>query len=80
MSNRDFVKVVDKMLLHIPVNDELRPRLQKLVEKYLYIAPEVAPRIWGLAHDQIMKRFDNTSFLDLPDWALTIFNIWANKE
>ncbi len=80
MSNRDFVKVVDKMLLHIPVNDELRPRLQKLVEKYLYIAPEVAPRIWGLAHAEIMKRFDKTSALDLPDWALTILNIWANKE
>ena len=80
MSNRDFIKVVDNMLQHIPGDDELKPRLQKLAEKYLYMAPEVAPRIWGLAQDQIMKRFDDTSFLDLPDWALTVLNIWANKK
>ena len=80
MSNRDFIKVVDNMLQHIPEDDELKPRLQKLAEKYLYIAPEVAPRIWALAQDQIMKRFDDTSFLDLPDWALTVLKIWKNKE
>ena len=80
MSNRDFIKVVDNMLQHIPGDDELKPRLQKLAEKYLYMAPEVAPRIWGLAQDQIMKRFDDTSFLDLPDWALTVLKIWKNNE
>ena len=80
MSNRDFIKVVDNMLQHIPEDDELKPRLQKLAEKYLYMAPEIAPRIWGLAQDQIMKRFDDTSFLDLPDWALTVLKIWANKK
>ena len=80
MSNRDFIKVVDNMLQHIPEDDELKPRLQKLAEKYLYMAPEVAPRIWALAQDQIMKRFDDTSFLDLPDWALTVLKIWKNKE
>jgi hypothetical protein len=80
MSNRDFIKVIDNLLPYIPEDDELKPRLQKLAEKYLYVAPEVAPRIWRLAHTEIMKRFDKTSFLDLPDWALTIFNIWANKE
>ena len=80
MSNRDFIKVVDNMLQHIPEDDELKPRLQKLAEKYLYMAPEVAPRIWALAQDQIMKRFDDTSFLDLPDWALTVLKIWANKK
>ena len=79
MSKRDFIKVVDNMLHHIPGDDELKLRLQKLSEKYLYMAPEVAPRIWGLAHAEIMKRFDKTSALDLPDWALTILNIWANK-
>jgi hypothetical protein len=80
MSNRDFIKVVDNMLQHIPGDDKLKPRLQKLAEKYVYMAPEIAPRIWGLAQDQIMKRFDDTSFLDLPDWALTVLKIWANKK
>ena len=80
MSNRDFIEVVEKMLPYIPENDELKPRLQKLAGKYLYMAPEIAPRIWGLAQDEMIKRFDKTSALDLPEWALTILKIWANKE
>jgi hypothetical protein len=44
------------------------------------MAPEIAPRIWGLAQDEIMKRFDKTNAIDLPDWALTALKIWANKE
>ena len=80
MSNRDFIEVVEKKLPYIPENDELKPRLQKLAGKYLYTAPEIAPRIWGLAQDEIMKRFEKTSALDLPDWALTILKIWSNKE
>jgi hypothetical protein len=80
MSNRNFIEVVEKMLPYIPENDELKPRLQKLADKYLYMAPEIAPRIWGLTQDEIMKRFEKTSAVDLPDWALTILKIWANKE
>ena len=80
MSNRNFVEVIDKMLPFIPENDELKPRLQKLAEKYLYMAPEIAPRIWGLTQDEMMKRFEKTSALDLPDWALTVLKIWSNKE
>jgi len=80
MSNRDFVEVIDKMLPYIPENDELKPRLQKLAEKYLYMAPEIAPRIWGVAQDEMMKRFEKTSAVDLPDWALTVLKIWSNKE
>ena len=80
MSNRDFVEVIDKMLPYIPENDELKPRLQKLADKYLYMAPEIAPRIWGLTQDEMMKRFEKTSALDLPDWALTILKIWSNKK
>jgi hypothetical protein len=80
MSNRDFIEVVEKMLPYIPENDELKPRLKKLADKYLYMAPEIAPRIWGLAQDEMIKRFDKTSALDLPEWALTILKIWANKE
>ena len=80
MSNRNFVEVIDKMLPYIPENDELKPRLQKLAEKYLYMAPEIAPRIWGVAQDEMMKRFEKTSAVDLPDWALTVLKIWSNKE
>jgi len=80
MSNRDFVEVIDKMLPYIPENDELKPKLQKLADKYLYMAPEIAPRIWGLTQDEMMKRFEKTSALDLPDWALTVLKIWSNKE
>jgi hypothetical protein len=80
MSNRDFIEVVEKMLPYIPENDELKPRLQKLADKYLYMAPEIAPRIWGLAQDEMIKRFEKTTALDLPDWALTVLKIWANKE
>lgn len=80
MSNRDFIKVIEKMLPYIPENDELKPRLQKLADKYLYMAPEIAPRIWGLAQYEIMKRFDKTSAVDLPDWALTILKTWSNTE
>ena len=80
MSNRNFVEVIDKMLPFIPENDELKPRLQKLADKYLYMAPEIAPRIWGLTQDEMMKRFEKTSALDLPDWALTVLKIWSNKE
>ena len=80
MSNRDFVEVVDKMLPYIPENDELKPRLKKLADKYLYMAPEIAPRIWGVAQDEIMKRFEKTSAVDLPDWALTALKIWSNTE
>ena len=80
MSNRDFVEVIDKMLPYTPENDELKPRLQKLADKYLYMAPEIAPRIWGLTQDEMMKRFEKTSALDLPDWALTILKIWSNKK
>ena len=80
MSNRDFVEVIDKMLPYIPENDELKPRLQKLAEKYLYMAPEIVPRIWGVAQDEMMKRFEKTSAVDLPDWALTVLKIWSNKE
>jgi len=80
MSNRDFIEVVEKMLPYIPENDELKPRLQKLADKYLYMAPEIAPRIWSLAQDEMIKRFEKTTALDLPDWALTILKIWANKE
>ena len=80
MSNRDFVKVVEKMLPYIPENDELKPRLQKLADKYLYMAPEIAPRIWGLTQDEMMKRFEKNSAVDLPDWDLTILKIWSNKE
>jgi hypothetical protein len=80
MSNRNFVEVIDKMLPYIPENDELKPRLQKLADKYLYMAPEIAPRIWGVAQDEIMKRFEKTSAVDLPDWALTALKIWSNTE
>ena len=80
MSNRDFVEVIDKMLPYIPEHDELKPRLQKLADKYLYMAPEIAPRIWGLTQDEMVKRFEKTSALDLPDWALTVLKIWSNKE
>ena len=80
MSNRDFIEVVEKMLPYIPENDELKPRLKKLADKYLYMAPEIAPRIWGLAQDEMIKRFEKTTALDLPDWALTVLKIWANKE
>lgn len=80
MSNRNFVEVIDKMLPYIPENDELKPRLQKLADKYLYMAPEIAPRIWGLTQDEMMKRFEKTSAVDLPDWALTVLKIWSNKE
>ena len=27
-----------------------------------------------------IKRFEKTTALDLPDWALTVLKIWANKE
>jgi hypothetical protein len=40
----------------------------------------VATQIWGIAQKDIMKRFDKTSVLDLPNWALTILKIWADKE
>ena len=80
MSNRNFVEVIDKMLPYIPENDELKPRLKKLADKYLYMAPEIAPRIWGVAQDEIMKRFEKTSAVDLPDWALTALKIWSNTE
>lgn len=80
MPDKDFIVIVNKMLLHIPDNDNLKIKLQKLFDKYLYTAPEKTAEIWDLAHHIIMKRFDKTSSLDLPDWALTILNIWANKE
>jgi hypothetical protein len=44
------------------------------------MAPEIAPRIWCLAQDEMIKRFEKTTALDLPDWALTVLKIWANKE
>ena len=80
MYTRNFVEVVNRMLEHIPENDELKSRLQKLSDKYLYMAPEVATQIWGIAQKDIMKRFDKTSVLDLPNWALTLLKIWADKE
>lgn len=80
MYSRSFVEVVNRMLLHIPEDDELKSRLQTLSDKYLYMAPEVEPQIWVIAQKDIMKRFDKTSALDLPNWALTILNIWSDKE
>jgi hypothetical protein len=77
MSDKDFIVIINKMLVHIPDNDKLKIKLQKLFDKYLYTAPEKTAGLWDLAHDVIMKRFDQTN---LPDWALTILNIWANKE
>jgi hypothetical protein len=44
------------------------------------MAPEITHKIWGIAQKEIMKRFDKTSALELPDWALTILKIWADKE
>ena len=79
MSDKDFIVIINKMLVHIPENDNLKIKLQKLFDKYLYTAPEKTAEIWDLAHHIIMKRFDKTSSLDLPDWALTILNIWADK-
>ena len=80
MYARSFVEVVNRMLEHIPEDDELKSRLQKLSDNYLYMAPEVEPQIWVIAQKEIMKRFDKTSVLDLPNWALTILKIWADKE
>ena len=80
MSDKDFIVIINKILVHIPENDKLKIKLQKLFDKYLYTAPEKTAGLWDLAHDVIMKRFDQTNALDLPDWALTILNIWANKE
>ncbi len=78
--NKDFIFLINKMLIHIPDNDKLKFKLQKWFDKYLYTAPEKTEEIWNHVHHDIMSRFDNTSALDLPDWALTILNIWANKE
>ena len=80
MYTRNFVEVVNRMLEHIPEDDVLKSSLIKLSDKYLYMAPEVEPQIWVIAQKEIMKRFDKTSALDLPNWALTILNIWADKE
>jgi hypothetical protein len=66
----------DSSGMDIPENDKLKFKLQKLFDKYLYTAPEKTAGLWDLAHDVIMKRFDQTN---LPDCALTILNIWADK-
>ena len=77
---RNFVEVVNKMLVHVPEDDVLKSRLQRLSDNYLYMAPEVAIQIWSIAQKEILKRFDKTIALELPDWALTILKIWADKE
>ena len=79
MSMRDFESVIEKMLIHIPDDDVLKPSLHKILDKYSYMAPEVANRIWADTHAVILKRFDKTSPLDLPDWVLTIMKIWSDK-
>ena len=80
MYARSFIEVVNRMLEHIPENDALKSSLIKLSDNYLYMAPEVVPQIWSIAQKEILKRFDKTSALDLPNWALTILKIWADKE
>jgi hypothetical protein len=80
MYTRNFVEVVNRMLEHIPEDDALKSSLIKLSDKYLYMAPEVSTQIWGIAQKDIMKRFDKTSALDLPNWALIVLKIWADKE
>jgi hypothetical protein len=80
MYARSFVEVVNRMLEHIPEDDALKSSLIKLSDNYIYMAPEITHKIWGIAQKEIMKRFDKTSALDLPNWALTILKIWADKE
>ena len=50
-SNKDFVEVVDKMLLYIPENDELVTKIGRQV------------LIHGAQSLRMMKRFEKTSLL-----------------
>lgn len=51
ISNKDFVEVVDKMLLYIPENDELVTKIGRQV------------LIHGAQSLRMMKRFEKTSLL-----------------
>jgi hypothetical protein len=80
MSKRDLIDVITKILTHVPENDILKPKLNKILENYLYTPPENQNIVWDYVHNLIIERFNKIDVLDLPDWGISIFTIWYNKE
>ena len=80
MSKRDLIDVITKILTHVPENDILKPKLNKILENYLYTPPENLNIVWDYVHNLIIERFNKIDVLDLPDWGISIFTIWYNKE
>jgi hypothetical protein len=80
MSKRDLIDVITKILTHVPENDILKPKLNKILENYLYTPPENQNIVWDYVNNLIIERFNKVDVLDLPDWGISIFTIWYNKE
>jgi hypothetical protein len=80
MSQRDLIDLITKILTHVPENDILKTKLNKMLENYLYTPPENQKNAWDNVHNLIIERFNKIDVLDLPDWGISIFTIWYNKE
>jgi hypothetical protein len=77
---RIFEYVLTKMLSHIPDDDLLKSKLNKILDKYPYKAPEIKKFAWNDVQDCLVERFENVNEADMSEWAITISKIWSNKE
>ena len=71
----DFIKVVNNILTHIPETDILKKKMEKAIDKHLYLAPERENEIWVYTENILQRHF---SMINIPEWGKTILTIWFN--
>lgn len=80
-TKRDFIKVTNDMLMHIPeTDDELKKKIEKAIDKYFYMAPEVSHRIWFYTQNILSEHFSIFKDSEVPEWGIKILRIWAGTE
>ena len=71
----DFIEVMNKILSHIPETDTLKKKMEKAIDKHLYLAPERENEIWVYTENILLRHF---SIINIPEWGKTILTIWFN--
>ena len=79
-SPRNFVTVVNEMLKFVPEGDTLKPKLNKILDKYPYKAPEIRITSWQDVQECLIDRFSEINPDELPEWSSKMLKIWKNEK
>jgi len=70
---RKLAVVLELMLQHVPASDPLRPRLEDLLDKARYMAPECQGGLWRMAAVVLYSALGDPP---LTGWAERVRRIW----